>query len=283
MNGEGVGKTLDYFDRFVTDLSAFLSLLITKLPMPEVSEEDLRATMVLCFLSRAETCLRSIHLLYRHHRVSDAQVLQRSLLDLYIHLMHTHQEDNIEEYWYYTLKKRSDAANSILNDPDTRNRLTSSGEKLFKESNAMYREICRRRGEIRWKRPDAKRILRGQKIAALNRMYDFGWDFSSDMVVHPVLDTGHMEYHMLVNSREAQRPDSSYYTSMQNSVEIVILLTSVAIAFYNTGRSFQVSGVAEECVIKMLDAMGAGNYDYEKALSLFLSLPDKGQLLVVGK
>ena len=259
-----------YFDRFVKDLNRFISVLVRRMPVTDHKDE-----MIVCFISRGEACMGSIYTLCKQHRVSDARILHRSLIDLYVHLRHTEENNNVEEYRYYTLYEKHRIANYALSHPDIRDSLDPKVEAGARELVRMYNELAREQGDPAWVRPKAEDVLKGD---VLRRVYKLGYDFLSATLVHPVWDTGNIDYFNLLG--QPQGSDRRGYEVMQNSVEIQILLTGLALDFYNESRAFRVNPMTVVCMTQMLKYMQEGTYEYDDSLSSFLSAAYQGEFMV---
>ena len=268
-----MGNTVDdfgYFDRFVKDLNGFTSLLVRRMPVTDYKDE-----MIVCFISRGEACLGSIYTLCKQHRVSDARILHRSLIDLYVHLSHTKESDNVEEYRYYTLHEKHRIANYALSHPDICGSLDPNVEAGARKLVRMYRELAEEQGEPTWVRPKAEKVLKG---GVLRRVYKLGYDFLSATLVHPLWDTGNIDYFSLLGEREVS--DRRGYEVMQNSVDIQMLLTGLSLDFYNESRDFRVNPMTVVCMDQMLKSMQEGTYGYAESLSAFLSVAHRGEFMV---
>ena len=253
---------LKYFEKFTRDVRSFTGAILLQMPM-----DDHRGRMAVCFIVRGEACLESIYLLCGSGRAFDARILQRSLVDLLVHMTHTMDENNMNDFWYYTLSKRAKLANQLLGDPAMREGFQPEEVEKLKSVVNEYNHLLSKRGKPSWTKPDAKAVLRD---IGLQDVYKFGYDFPSSFFVHPVWSTGRIDLEIL---GEQRGPYFGAWEVVRHSVEIYLQLTDISIAFYDEGRSSQIPISVGECLTSMLASLREETYGYTGNLEEVLRLP----------
>ena len=246
-------KTTDfgYLEKVAGDIH-----VLTKDLLGRMSLDDKKSKMAVRFIARGDSCLGSIYLLCGVGRVSDARILLRSLVDLLVHMKDTMDKDNVEDFWYHSLREKARLANEALDNPVARANLHPDVEKEAKRVVNEYNRLCKERGKPSWQKPNAKNVL---KECGLEEVYKYGYGFPSSGYVHPVWGTGEIDHLILEGGYDSCR---SSCEMMTNGISIMLPLMAMGIAFYNSGRSHQIPDLVGKYLVTISQSLQAGTYSY---------------------
>lgn len=257
-------ENFGYFDKFVCDLRFFARCLVRALPYDRLQgETELRSKMIAHFVSRGDACLGSIYLLCKNYMYSDARILERTLVDLVVHMKYVLiDRRDVEGFWHHTVTQRARFANDALSNSKIRDDMYKQAEKDAKLWQNTERKLRSERGKCEWVKPDAHKVLRGNEH--YKQIYRYGYDATSATLIHPVLNTGLSDYSELIGHSDKLRVQASYEV-MSNATVEQILLMHMAVGFYNS----KARRIASDCLITMIGCLREESYEYDDKVVAF--------------
>lgn len=245
-----------YFDTFVEELQFFSRLIISIL-----SKDTHKGQMITCFIARSDACLKGVYMLCSNGSYSNSRILYRTQIDLLAHLKHVLVDNNlVEEYRTHTIKEKNDVANYALTVPEDRDDLDKETISGAKDRQKHFREVRDETGIPEWFRPRPDEVLTGDKY---RRMIKYGWHFTSRSVVHPLFNTGEIDYQLMIGEVSEQDIHNACCEVMTNVADVHIHLMAMAIATYGKQQLLE---LPKRCLLAMQRSLATETHAYQDLL-----------------
>ena len=189
---DGGARRAEHKMGFVIDeLNSLTKDAIYNLDKPSSTNPDY--IMLRNYASRGMVCLDSIRRLWKEYRCHDCDVLFRSLVDLVVHLKYTYENKKQKGFEYWTRKQKHDISSKALNNEQIRKAMPPELIEEAKSNMRKFRALEEISDDEKWSKPKAKDVLRGD----FEELYLIGYHFPSTNMVHPVADTGILDFFAL--------------------------------------------------------------------------------------
>ena len=245
-----------YFASFVEDLQWFSGLLINIIP-----KDAPKGQMITSFIARSDACLAGVHLLCSHGSFSNARILYRTQIDLLAHLKHVLVDNNlVEEYRAYTIKEKSLVADYALMTSEDRDELDKETIAGAKDRQKHFRGVRDRTGKQEWIRPRPDEVLTGDTY---RRMIKYGWHFTSRSLVHPLFNTGEIDFQLMAGVIDEQDIRMACCEVMTNVSDVHIHIMAMAIATYGKQQMLE---LPKSCLLAMQRSLATETDAYQDLL-----------------
>lgn len=171
-------------------------------------------------IAKADSLLKSIHILYENKSFYDGWILYRALTDRLVHLYYLEDTNSYEDFRKWTYIKKYEYWNNAKSHGDSKEKMKDHPLSPEKEDSLKYKKL--KAENIKWARPDAETILKKRNLSFL---YKFGYDFASAHT-HPLYDDGQYEFFKLTGLEPNPYKRVNNEELIRNSIIIYSLIAN---------------------------------------------------------
>lgn len=208
-------------------------------------------------MTRTIRQLHAISSLVKAKFVSDGWILSRTMMERYLLFQYLCNTGEFELFDDWCFKKKYDHLNRIKSIRAFKDKPEMQNRKFQDDEMSRYKQVCKDKWVIDWRRPDLEEIARSIDMKFL---YDAYFDWASGYV-HPTSHDGLDDYWIMM-----EKVPDNYKSDKKTLLNNSILVTVLHIQLFLNEPEYNWRKVLYDLLDEFMKALGLDDHQYEEVL-----------------